>query len=209
MNDPILLAAPPAAESLAIAGNVQLLQQKLVGIQKSFRTFSAISIILYPGIQSSTVKAMLKGTTPKVKGVVLQAFGAGNAPADDAMIKAFKEAHDNDGVVFCDITQIVSGGVDLDAYESAAGLRHAGAISGHDLTPEAALAKRVYLIGHGYTQKEVEEQMKTRHMSDLSRHVQEQTESHWKALFKKRGKGLRVCRLLLAKKRKASQMCCW
>jgi len=191
-----LLAAPPLRESLNVKENVEALETKLAQMQESFKTFSIITVMLYPGIQASTIKAMLEETTPPVKGVVLRAFGAGNAPANDDMIVALKEAHDDKGVVLVDITQIVSGGVDLDAYESAAGLRHAGAISGYDLTPEAALGKLQYLIGMGYSQTEIEAKMIEPFQNDLSRQIQEESDSHWKALTEKRGLGSRVRRLL-------------
>lgn len=203
MNPPLLLSSPPAKQSLDVAGNIVSLDQELGEIQKNLESFSVISIILHPGIQSSTIKAMLENTTPKVKGVVLQAFGAGNAPANEQMIETLHEAHDRNGVVIVDITQIVSGGVDLDAYESASGLRHAGAISGYDLTPEAALAKLVHLIAKGHTQSEVEREMKVHYQGDLSHEVKEESDRHWVALTKKRGHSSIVRRLL--KKRKAAE----
>ena len=108
----------------------------------------------------------------KVKGVIIQAFGAGNAPADDELILALKEAND-DGVVLVDVTQVVKGAVDLDAYASASALKEAGVISGYDLTGEAALAKLVCLIakeGDGH-QNKIEEQMKDPELGDLSSEV--------------------------------------
>jgi hypothetical protein len=53
--------------------------------------------------------------------------------------------------------------VDLDAYQSASGLKRAGAISGYDMTPEAALTKLIFLAGEGLAQETIEEQM----MDDL------------------------------------------
>ena len=204
MSKPMLLPAPPADESLDHPENVKLLKGDLAKLQKSFQNFSVITIMLQPGLQASTIKAMLSGTTPPVKGVVLQAFGAGNAPANEELIEALKEAHDKDGVVLVDITQIVNGGVDLDAYESASGLKHAGCISGYDLTPESALAKLEYFIGKGFPQQKVEEEMMKSFQNDLSREIQEKSDSLWKALLKKRGHGRKVQRLL--KKRGASKI---
>jgi L-asparaginase len=201
MEKPLLLGAPAADVTLEKPKNLQKLQEHLEEMKSALKEFSVITITLHPGIRASSVRAHIQGTTPPCKGIILQAYGAGNAPADDDMLRAFQEAHDEHGVVICDITQIVSGGVDLDAYESAAGLKHAGAVSGYDLTAEAALTKLVCLIARGgLTQQQIEESMKTPFQGDLSHDVVEQSDAYWKALYKKRGPGSKVLRLL--KKRK-------
>jgi len=200
LDKPMLLKAPAAKVSLDHKPNLHKLDHELSNLKDVYKNFSVVSVMLYPGIVTSTVKSMIEGTKPPVKGIIIQAFGAGNAPANDDMIQTLKDAHDNHGVVLCDITQIVSGGVDLDAYASAAGLKHAGAISGYDLTPEAALTKMIYLLGKGYTQEEVEAKMVAPFQGDLSREVKDQSDSHWDALISKRGMPERVKRLM--KKRK-------
>jgi L-asparaginase len=110
LDKPMLLAPPPADKSLDHKLNLLKLQRSLAGLEGVDKNFSVISIMLYPGIVASTIKSILEGTKPPVKGVILQAFGAGNAPANTEMIQTLKDAHDKNGVVLCDITQIVSGG---------------------------------------------------------------------------------------------------
>ena len=167
------------------------LQKRLAALERVKTTvteFSVIVITLHPGIRASLIQAALEHTQPPVKGVVLQAFGAGNAPADKDLIGALKRAHDEKGVVIVDITQIVHGGVDLDAYESAAGLKLAGAVSGYDLTAEAALTKLTSLIAiGGLSQKQLEESLKEPFRGDLSRDFVQQNDAYWKELAKKRG----------------------
>jgi L-asparaginase len=120
MERPLLLAAPTADETLEKPKHLKKLQEHLEGIKSALKEFSVITITLHPGIHASSIKAHIEGTSPPVKGIILQAYGAGNAPADEDILRALQVAHDEHGVVICDITQIVSGGVDLDAYESAA-----------------------------------------------------------------------------------------
>ena len=122
---------------------------------------------------------------------------------------ALKEAND-DGVVLVDVTQVVKGAVDLDAYASASALKEAGVISGYDLTGEAALAKLVCLIakeGDGH-QNKIEEQMKDPELGDLSSEVISAWDQRWKTLTKKRGRSrlansLHMRRLHMRRKRKS------
>jgi L-asparaginase len=112
--------------------------------------------VLWPGIQASNaVEVVLGATLPPVRGVVLQAFGEGNAPSTPSFLHALRQAHDR-GVVIVDGTQVVQGSVNVDAYQSASGLEQAGAISSYDMTPEAAQAKLIYLLALGLAQHEVE-----------------------------------------------------
>ena len=71
---------------------------------------------------------------PPIRGVVLETFGAGNAPQRVDVIEAFKEACDR-GVVVVAITQCAKGSVS-DAYETGRSLLRAGIVPGGDMTPE-------------------------------------------------------------------------
>lgn len=96
---------------------------------------------LFPGITVATIRAFLN---PPIKGVVLEAFGAGNAPQRPELIDAFREACDR-GVAIVAISQCTKGGVS-DAYEAGRKLLQAGVIPGGDMTPECALTKLSYLL---------------------------------------------------------------
>ncbi len=147
---------PPAELSLEHPEARARLLARLDAIMAALPTFTVLSLVLWPGIQASNaVEVVLGHTEPPVRGVVLQAFGEGNAPSTPSFLRALQSAHDR-GVVIVDGTQVVQGSVNVDAYQSASGLEQAGAISGYDMTPEAAQAKLVVLLALGLPPKEVE-----------------------------------------------------
>lgn len=150
---------PPAESTLDQPDNRARLATRLQAIEQALPRFSVLSLVLYPGIQvSNAVEVLLTATEPPVRGLVLQAFGEGNAPSTPSFLRALRQAHDR-GVVIVDGTQVVQGSVNVDAYQSASGLEQAGAISGYDMTPEAAQAKLTYLLALGLSQREVESLM--------------------------------------------------
>ena len=79
---------------------------------------------------------------PPVQGVVLETFGAGNAPQRADLMTALKDASDR-GVIIVAITQCAKGSVS-DAYETGRSLLRAGVVPGGDMTPEVSV---VYLGG--------------------------------------------------------------
>lgn len=71
---------------------------------------------------------------PPTRGVVLETFGAGNAPQRTDLMGSLKEACER-GVVIVAISQCTKGSVS-DAYETGRTLQRAGVVPGGDMTPE-------------------------------------------------------------------------
>lgn len=99
---------------------------------------------LFPGIQSAYVRAILR--TRGLKGVVLETFGAGNAPSDKWLYRELKAAVDK-GIIIVNKTQCNTGSVEMGLYAVSLNLMKAGVLSGHDITTEALLTKMMLLLG--------------------------------------------------------------
>lgn len=101
-------------------------------------------IKLFPGVTENTLNCIL--TNPTVKAIVLETYGAGNAPTSKWLEKALKNAIDS-GKIIVNVTQCSGGSVIMGRYETSSHLKNLGIISGKDITTEAALAKLMFLLG--------------------------------------------------------------
>ncbi len=126
-------------------------------VHKKLDTNIAI-LKLFPGITESVVKSVLgiKG----LKGVILETYGAGNAPTDEWFIAALTETIRKDIVIY-NVTQCKGGSVEMGKYETSITLGQIGLVGGFDITTESATAKMMFLLGEGYRGDELKELLQT------------------------------------------------
>ena len=134
----------------------------------AFKSFSEVPIgvlKVFPGIQFGLFEEIM---TEKLSGIVLETFGAGNIPGNgDALLPIIKKAFSS-GTVITVCSQCPAGTVTLGAYETSASLKAAGAVSGRDMTTEAAVAKLYHLFSLGIPRDEIKQMMETDICGELS-----------------------------------------
>jgi L-asparaginase len=109
---------------------------------------SVLAVRVFPGLEERLITGAVRAG---VKGLVLEAYGTGNVPQQigRSLIPAIEHARDAHVPVVI-VSQCLRGFVDLTRYVGGAAAERAGAISGGDMTPEAAVAKLMIGLGrHG------------------------------------------------------------
>jgi len=111
---------------------------------------------IFPGFSASVYKNLFD--IQQVKGIIMETFGAGNAPSNDEFRQLISKYIQNGGIVL-NITQCNSGSVQQGKYETSSFFDKVGVISGKDMTTEAALAKMMYLLGSQTSKEEIQQQL--------------------------------------------------
>ena len=120
---------------------------------------------VFPGIQFGLFESIM---TDKLSGIVLETFGAGNIPSGGGeLIPIIRRAFES-GTVITVSSQCPAGRVSLGAYETSSGLKAAGAVSGLDMTTEAAVAKLYYLFSLGVDKETVKAMMEKNLRGELT-----------------------------------------
>jgi len=133
---------------------IRALPSKPLKLNKALEN-SVVVLTIFPGINSSVVKSIL--SIKGLKGVIIETFGAGNAPTDATFLNELLKAI-NKGIIIASITQCMKGKVMPGLYETSRRLQEIGVLNGADLTKEAAIAKLMHLLGN-YTDKKIIKQL--------------------------------------------------
>ena len=127
------------------SGYIHYPQDSRKGLTVYTELDTRVSILkIHPGITEQAVRDILLGSGTRA--VILETYGAGNAISKAWFLKIVREA-DRMGKVLLNVTQCLSGDVNMDLYATGRSLKEAGVVSGHDITTESALAKLFYLMG--------------------------------------------------------------
>jgi len=105
---------------------------------------------LFPGFNRDLLGGVLG--IPHLKALVLETYGAGNAPTDQWLLDDLQQAIGG-GLYIVNVTQCSGGSVIPGQYETSRELERMSMINGRDITTEAAITKLMYLLGNDVSGK--------------------------------------------------------
>ncbi len=126
-----------------------------------------VSILkLHPGITPQVVRSVL--CSPDPRAVIIETYGAGNAPSKEWFISLVEEAAGM-GKILLNVTQCIAGSVNMDIYATGKALKQAGVADGYDSTTEGALAKLFHLMGRYSRNEEVRKGLEINLRGEISK----------------------------------------
>jgi len=146
---------PPLAD---IGINIRLKNNYILPKNKKQTIFNRkldnnIAILkVFPGMSIPYIKSIFN--IENIKAIIIETYGAGNAPTEEYFIKEIKNAI-NKGISIINVTQCQSGAVHQGQYETSLRLKNAGVISAKDMTIEAATTKLMHLLGNKLSNEDI------------------------------------------------------
>ena len=140
---------PPLAEAgINIRYNSDLIRKPVywdAQLRVQTHLDTRVSILkVHPGMTTLVARHFL--CAPEIRACIIETYGSGNALSKDWFLEILREANSM-GKILLNVTQCKSGTVNMDLYATGASLKHAGVLSGADITTEAALGKLFCLMG--------------------------------------------------------------
>lgn len=129
-----------------------------------FTTQKIAVLKIFPGIQFDLFANIL---TEQLGGLVLEAFGSGNIPESESLRRILARA-EACGTIIVVCTQCLRGAAVIGQYQASSLLRQAGAVSGFDMTVEAAVTKLYYLLSLGLPRETVKQLMQADLRGEIS-----------------------------------------
>ncbi len=146
---------PPIAE---IGLNIELNSNPVVN-QQSFINKAAFSnevfvLTVHPSLNPDFLNCL---DLSRLRAIIVRTFGSGNFPRKGPfnLLPFFEKCRDSD-VIVAIVSQADYDSVDLAKYPAGRAALEAGAVSGADMTLEAALTKLMFLLAHHDSKKDVE-----------------------------------------------------
>lgn len=120
---------------------------------------------IFPGFSHQVLASLLQHP---LRGLILETYGAGNAQNNNEhFLNLLKQATDQ-GMMIINCSQCPAGYVAMDHYATGHSLKKAGLLSGHDMTPEAAHCKLLYLLSLSLPADELRRRVETNLVGELS-----------------------------------------
>lgn len=121
---------------------------------------------VHPGITEQVVRDTLLGDGSRA--VILETYGSGNAISRPWFTDIVKEAGQK-GKILLNVTQCLTGDVNMDLYATGKALKDSGVVSGGDITTESALGKLFTLMGSSSDNQWVKGQLETALRGEISK----------------------------------------
>ena len=121
---------------------------------------------IHPGITPQVARGIL--CAPESKAVIIETYGAGNAPSKGWFLNMVTEATKM-GKILLNVTQCRAGSVNMDIYATGKWLKEAGVINGFDSTTESALAKLFFLMGQSDSDSDIAQLLESSLRGEISK----------------------------------------